>query len=236
MSPHAGGCAPAKPPGSISEVCIETLPRGIIEDVAMTLKLKGLRLRILPGHEVFLMNPTNAPVQVWVGCLCAGFLKGKWVTGDEHDASDTSQILCKFEDAHSKVFYEKELRTVGDLVVAMRQTRGETRVRYHKIIEEPKPADPGFFRLELEKSIYWRMDSLKIEQNSETNERSVLHTALGAAFPVEIRKSPLINIIWTVRWSPAGLTPVKPSVVFATDFQLSPARAVMIAGSELLKD
>ena len=39
---------------------------------------------------------------------------------------------------------------MGDLVVAMRQTKGETRVRYHKIIEEPKPADPGFFRLELE--------------------------------------------------------------------------------------
>ena len=50
---------------------------------------------------------------------------------------------------------------MGDLVVAMRQTRGETRVRYHKIIEEPKPADPGFFRLELDTSIYWRMGSLK---------------------------------------------------------------------------
>jgi hypothetical protein len=133
-------------------------------------------------------------------------------------------------------FTKKELRTVGDLVVAMRQTRGETRVRYHKIIEEPKPADPGFFRLELDKSMYWCMDSLKIEQNSETNERSVLHTALGAAFPVEIWNSPLMNIIWTVRWSPAGLTPVKPSVVVATDFQLSPARAVMIARSKLLKD
>ena len=54
------------------------------------------------------------------------------MTGDEHDASDTSQILCKFEDAHSQVYYEKEFQTVGDLVVAMRQTEGETRVRYHK--------------------------------------------------------------------------------------------------------
>ncbi len=80
------------------------------------------------------------------------------------------------------------------------------------------------------------MGNLKTEQNSETNERSVLHTALGAAFPVEIWESPLIKIIWTVRWSPAGLTPVKPSVVFATDFQLAPARAVMIARSELLKN
>ena len=85
INPHVGGSALAKPPGSISEVCIETLPRGIIEDVAMTLTLKGLRLRILPGHQVFLMNPTNAPVQVRARCLCAGFLKGKWVTGDEHD-------------------------------------------------------------------------------------------------------------------------------------------------------
>jgi hypothetical protein len=64
----------------------------------------------------------------------------------------------------------------------------------------------------------------------------VLHTALGAAFPVYIWKSPFIKIIWTVRWSLAGLTPVKPSLVFATDFQLSPARAVMIAESELLQD
>jgi hypothetical protein len=115
MNPHAGGSAPAKLPRYITKVCIETLPRGIIEDVAMTLKLKGLRLRILPGHEVFLMNPTNAPVQVWVGCLCAGFLKGKWVTGDEHDASDTSQILCKFEDAHSQVYYEKGVANSGRL-------------------------------------------------------------------------------------------------------------------------
>ena len=95
INPHAGGSAPAQPPGSISEVCIETLPRGIIEDVAMTLKLKGLRLRILPGHEIFLMNPTNAPVQVWAGCLCAGFLKGKWATGDEPDESDASHILLQ---------------------------------------------------------------------------------------------------------------------------------------------
>ena len=51
------------------------------------------------------------------------------------------------------VFYEKEFRTVGDLVVAMRQTKAETRVRYHEMIEEPKPAEPGFFRLALEKSI-----------------------------------------------------------------------------------
>ena len=79
------------------------------------------------------MSPTNAPVQVWAGCLCAGFLKGKLVTGNEHDESDASHIHCKFEDAHSKVFYENELRTVGDLVVAMRQTKGETRVRYHKL-------------------------------------------------------------------------------------------------------
>ena len=113
---------------------------------------------------------------------------GKWVTGDEHDEPDASHILCKFEDAHSKVFYAKELRTVGDLVVAMRQTQGETRVRYHKMIEEPKPAEPGFFRLALEKSIYWRLDNLKIEQDSETTERSALHTALGAACPVEVWK------------------------------------------------
>ncbi len=79
---------------------------------------------------------------------------------------------------------------MGDLVVAMRQTKGETRVRSHKMIEEPNPADPGSFRLELEKSIYWRMGSLKTEQDSETTAMSVLHTALGAAFPVEIWKSP----------------------------------------------
>jgi hypothetical protein len=101
------------------------------------------------------MNPTNAPVQVGVGCACAAFLNWKWVTGGDHDESDASHILCKLEDAHSMVLYEKkELRSVGDLVVAMQQTKGETRVRYHKIIEEPKPAEPGFFRLELEKSIY----------------------------------------------------------------------------------
>ena len=57
------------------------------------------------------------------------------------------------------------------------------------MIEESKPAERGFFRLELKKS-NWRMYSLKIEEDSETTERSVLHTALGAAFPVDIWKTP----------------------------------------------
>jgi hypothetical protein len=43
-----------------------------------------------------------------------------------------------------------------------------TLARDHKMVEEPKPAELGFFRLELEKSIYWRMDSLKLEQDSES--------------------------------------------------------------------
>jgi hypothetical protein len=132
----------------------------------------------------------------------------------------------------------KELRTVGDLVVAMRQTKGETRVRYHKMIEEPKPAEPGFFRLEMEKAIYWRMDSLKIEHNSKKRTKGQCCTLRWGPLSRWIygKKSPLIKILWTARWSPTGLTPVKPSVVFATDFQLSPARAVMIARAEFLKD
>ena len=56
------------------------------------------------------------------------------------------------------------------------------------MIEDPKPAEPGFFRLELEKAIYWRMGSLKLEQDSESAERSVLRTALGAACPVDLEQ------------------------------------------------
>ena len=102
------------------------------------------------------------------------------------------------------------------------------------MIEEPKPAEPGFFRLELEKSIRILAHGQHQNRTGLGNDRqvSVAH-GVGGRLPCGYIEKHWIRLIWTERWSPAGLTPVKPSVVFATDFQLSPARAVMIAGVEV---
>ena len=73
-------------PANMSSVNLGSLGEGLIKDVAMTDKLKGLRLRILPGYEIWLMSPTPAAVEVTMGMLCAVVLKGRWTKSAE--ASD----------------------------------------------------------------------------------------------------------------------------------------------------
>ena len=68
-------------------------------------------------------------------------------------------------------------------------------------MEEPNSADPGFFRLELEKEIYGPMDALTLKEDTESSERSVLQTGLAATFPVAVWKSSMLALIWVARWT-----------------------------------
>ncbi len=91
------------------------------------------------------------------------------------------------------------------------RTKGETQIRYHKLIDEPTVEDPGFFRLELEKDM-WNMGGLTLAEEAETKHWTVLQSRLAAACPIGYWKSSVIDVSRLARWAATGLTPIKPVV------------------------
>ena len=73
---------------------------------------------------------------------------------------------------------------------------------------------------------------MKLGSNADSSTRIVAQTALGAAFPDAIwAESDALVLTWHVRWAAAGLTAIKPAVVFAQDFLVDAGKAVELAGS-----
>ena len=58
------------------------------------------------------------------------------------------------------------------------------------------------------------MDALDLEEEADTKDRVVLQSGLAVAFPIATWNSSVVNVSWLVRWTAAGLTPIKPVVIF----------------------
>mgnify|MGYP000214420312 CR=1 FL=1 len=112
----------------------------------MTGELKGLLVRICANHNIFVINPTDSSVLVKTGAMCAGFMKGKWHIPTENRDLD---IMFSLKDAHTLAHYEKECKTVGDLVSEVRATKGDANIRYHKIVDTPYHRRPGLFQVDI---------------------------------------------------------------------------------------
>ena len=81
-SPAARGSAQDAAMGSsesqahLLSVKHDTLGEGIMRDVTLGSDLKGLRIRIIPGPKVSLINSTTGDLEAKAGMICAGFMKG----------------------------------------------------------------------------------------------------------------------------------------------------------------
>ena len=216
-------------PSEVPQVEITSIGTGMIQDVSLSHQGKGLALRVMQNHVMYVVNPTTEPMEIKVGMFCAGFLKGKWRKMEKAEDTDDHDIALVLNNADTVVIKDREKDRVrlGELVEEGRAAKGTANIRYHKIIEEPKPDDPGYFRLEVTNQIYWRMDPFKIESGS-TEPRTVSQTVLAAAIPLRAWKTEYTGLAWYVRWAAAGITAVKPVIIFTKHVVIEGGKAVCI--------
>ena len=73
------------------------------------------------------------------------------------------------------------------------------------------------------------MDPFKIESGS-TEPRTVSQTVLAAAIPLRAWKTEYTGLAWYVRWAAAGITAVKPVIIFTKHVVIEGGKAVCITG------
>ena len=65
----------------------------------------------------------------------------------------------------------------------LRRTKGEPRVRYHEIVDEPTVDDPGLYLIAARECAFWHVGSVKLEDDADSGDLSLLQSGLAVVAP-----------------------------------------------------
>lgn len=103
---------------------------------------------------------------------------------------------------------------------------------YHHLEEQPTADDPSNFTLSLVNRVFFVPDG-KVGgeaggEDAGSSMSGVLQTQLACLLPVRAWNGHCTRTLYSCKWAPAGLMPVRPQVVLTTDVQLGPGRALVL--------
>ena len=117
-----------------------------------------------------------------------------------------------------------KVRTVLSIVNEKRESDPMCTVAYHDM-EPNASGEPGDFLLTLKHNVFFVPDVLAGKKDTE----EMTQMSIGAAVPVTTwMEAKTVSLLWCVKWSVTGLSPVRPLVVTKAEIQLAPGRALQI--------
>ena len=101
----------------------------------------------------------------------------------------------------------------------------QAKIGYHNVTDEPDKG-PGAFKLECNyKVVFKPVDVVSGEQN-QAGLPNLLQTQVAARIDSKLWKGTWADIIWSVKWSQNGLTPIRPHVLVTQPVSLAIQTAI----------
>ena len=208
------------------------VPSGTDENVLVDMSLVGLKagtgkLLVLQGHKIRLVNTgENESMELSVGTILAGFGRGKWLQKEDGYKEETD-ILYSLSGYQEKVLHGADLLELLDVVNQKRTTNPDCRVAYHDMTPIPPSGSLplGAFKLDVTKEIAFR--PLTDVERPEA-AKGHLQTRLASTIPVNAWDGNYSKLIWTLKWSANGLTPVRPQIVLTKNVTIAPGKSLLL--------
>ena len=160
-----------------------------------------------------------------LGTILAGFGRGKWIV-KEDGYNEETDILYSLSGYEEKVLHGTDLLELLDVVNEKRTTNPDCRVAYHDMTPIP-PSDSlplGAFKLDVTKEIAFR----PLTDVEGPAAKGHLQTRLASTIPVNAWDGNYSKLIWTLKWSTNGLTPVRPQIVLTKNVTLAPGKSLLL--------
>lgn len=204
----------------------EELPTGELSSAPFEQKNVKACVKAFVGNYIFIINESAEEMVLPVGCIVAGFGKGKFKGKEELSEDDNNEqkiVEYKLTDSTTNILLNQKMTTVGTAVGEKVTSDPQCHITYHTKTEEPnKGAD--HFSLTVKRQIVFLM------ANDQSTDKQM---SFACGLPRHIwQQDGICTIAWAVRWCPhLGLMPVRPFVVLTEDillkagevFQISPA-------------
>ena len=182
------------------------------------------------GAGLFIANRGDSDVVLPAGTLVAGFFSGRWVHGDQANATDPGKdVLFSLESAETRVMVGGIVMTLGEAL----ERAPSRKIQYHIVEPDPQPGAPGHFRLTVKNHVVYRCHDLPAvkKELSESGEPALglQQGHAASALPPKDWETQLTEVVWTVRFHAAkGLAPVRPQVLMKAALSLKAQSAVKL--------
>eukprot|EP00435_Cladocopium_sp_Y103_P075831 s119_g66.t1 len=147
---------------------------------------------------------------------------GKFVLQKEREAAEAvreADVLYKLQDANDRVILDGTFTTVGKIIKEKRALSPlEVKVLYHDLADKPKADDATFFELSTKHQVLFRPESapVKEEQKGAEGHVKLSYTSLAGCVDTSVWQNLATEIVWSVRWTARGLSPVRPRLPEST--------------------
>ena len=137
----------------------------------------------------------------------------------EGQEANEKSIELQFASSEDLVVLGGSMQKLGQVLKDMREKKPDCRICYFDIVEDPQSV--GAFTLKATHRV--------IFQKKDGEEGQIGKHNLGMKLP--FRSSPLLKVIWHVRWTTKGLTPVKPACHVMGQVNLASEEALRLHSS-----
>ena len=188
----------------------------LIQEVKLEKSMPTVHLR--GGDTAFLVNMSD---KEWTGChpCIAMFGNGTYKILKEGQEGNEKSIELQFASSEDLVILGGSMQKLGQVLKDMREKKPDCRICYFQVVEDQQSTG-GFTLKQTHRVIFQKKDG---------EEGQIGKHNLGMKLP--FRSSPLLKVIWHVRWTTKGLSPVKPACHVLGQVNLAAGEALRLHSS-----
>jgi len=184
---------------------------------------EGLKLHVHMGYNMHISNPTTKEISQTAGSFVAGFGKGKFVLTPNLKEGAPEGILFELKGMDDLIFLNQQLTTVGEAIQQKRASDPTCKIAYHEMAEI-EGGSAGDFAVTMKNKVYFGPEA--------SDDKS--QAGIAASIPVAHwgRAEASIAMVWSAKWGPNGLTPIRPLILFTSSVTIGPGRFFLITQAE----
>ena len=174
------------------------------------------RLVIAVGSKIFLANEGTADVELSAGTTVAGYWKGSWQKNEGE--LRTADVPYELHDASDLVIMENKVTSLAQVIKEKRAISPlEVKVLYYNLVDKPTAEDSTFFKCEPKQGqqVLFRTENVPVKEeqrNPSCGCVSLPHGSLAGCMPTATWNNLATQVIWVLRWTARGLSPVRPLI------------------------
>mgnify|MGYP003320861966 CR=1 FL=1 len=205
-------------------VDIQSLPANPLLE-APFLKQTALQVKVFVGNKVYVANTGDADVSIPVGTFLCGYGRGKFDRNTKGNFNPDCHLMFKIKTCDDFVFTSKMV-TVKEVVAEQRAKNPEAKIAYHSMFDIAS-TDKDAFGVKQEHEVFFIPAFTSGEEGGQS--QSITQSTLAGKLPANtFENSHCVVATWSVKWSPQGLGPVRPLVLFNKSCDLPAGKALSL--------
>ena len=205
-------------------VDIQSLPTNPLLE-APFLKQTALQVKVFVGNKVYVANTGETDVSIPVGTFLCGYGRGKFDRNTKGNFNPDCHHMFKIKTCDDLVHTSKMV-TVKQVLAEQRANNPEAKIAYHSMFDIAS-TDKDAFGVKQEHEVFFIPAFTSDEEGGQS--QSITQNTLAGKLPANIfEKSHCVVATWSVKWSPQGLGPVRPLVLFKKSCDLPAGKALCL--------